>query len=69
MVCDCKRVLGFAFGLIVVMVSSDFKEDFEKFDGKKNFTIWQQRVKDLLVQQRIYKVLIRKRSERISAKD
>ena len=39
-----------------VMASSRFKIDLEKFDGKENFIPWQQRIKDLLVQQRIYKV-------------
>ena len=51
------------------MASSGFKVDFEEFDGKENFTLWQQRVNDLLVQQRIYKVLIRERLKRISAED
>ena len=46
-----------------------FKIDFEKFNGKENFTLWQQRIKNLLVQQRIYKILVRKRSKRISAED
>ena len=51
------------------MASSSFKIDFEKYDGKKNFTLWQQRVKDLLVQQRIYKVLVRGRLKKISKED
>ena len=51
------------------MASSNLKVDFEKFDGKGNFTLWWQRVKDLLVQQRIYKVLVRERLEKISIED
>ena len=51
------------------MASSSFKIDFEKYDGKKNFTLWQQRVKDLLVQQRIYKVLGKGRPKKISEED
>ena len=51
------------------MASSNLKVDFEKYDGKKNFTLWQQRVKDLLVQQRIYKILVRERLEKISFED
>ena len=62
-------MLGFACGLIMVMASSRFKVEFEKFDGKDNFTLWQQRIKNLLVQQRIYKVLVRERLDRISAED
>ena len=52
-----------------VMESSGFKVNFKKFDGKKNFTLWQQRVKNLLVQQRIYKVLTKERPEKISVED
>ena len=51
------------------MGSSGFKVDFEKFNGKKNFTLWQQRVKNLLVQQRIYKILTKERMKKISAED
>ena len=35
--------------VIVAMASSGFKIDFKKFDSKKNFTLWQQQIKDLLV--------------------
>ena len=48
------------------MVSSTLKTDFEKFDEKRNFILWQQRMKDLLVQNIIYKVLIRDRPEKIT---
>ena len=34
--------------MIVVMASSRFKVDFEKFDGKGNFILWQQMVKDFI---------------------
>ena len=51
------------------MTSSGFKVDFEKYNGKGNFTLWQQRVKDLLIQQKIYKVLIREKLKRIDAED
>ena len=52
-----------------VMGSSGFKVNFEKFDGKGNIILWQQRVKDLLVQQRICKVLTKERPKKISAED
>ena len=51
------------------MASSSLKTDFGKFDGKKNFTFWQQWMKDLLVQNRIYKILIRDGPKKISVKD
>ena len=51
------------------MESSSVKADFEKFNGKENFSLWQQRMNDLLVQNRIYKILIWKRLEKISVKD
>ena len=35
--------------LKVEMASSNFMTEFEKFDGKKNFILWQQQVKNLLV--------------------
>ena len=59
----------FVFGDLVVMASSSIKTDFEKFDGKGNFSLWQQRMKYLLVQNKIYKVLVRERSEKISVED
>ena len=43
--------------------------DFEKFDGKDNFSLWKQRMKDLLVQNRIYKVLTRERLKKISIEE
>ena len=55
--------------IICGTASSSFKINFKKYDGKENFTLWQQRVKDLLVQQRIYKVLVKGRPKKISEED
>ena len=52
-----------------MIASSNIKADFGKFDGKRNFSLWQQKMKDLLVQNRIYKVLVRKRLKKISVED
>ena len=51
------------------MASSTIKADFGKFDGKGNFSLWQQRMKDLLVQNRIYKVLVREKPEKMCPED
>ena len=51
------------------MTSSTIKTDFEKFNGKGKFTLWQQRMKDLLVQNRIYKILTRERSKKNSIEE
>ena len=51
------------------MASSTIKADFGKFDSKGNFSLWQQRMKDLLVQNRIYKVLVREKPEKMSPED
>ena len=53
----------------VDMASSSIKADFGKFDGKGNFTLWQQRIKDLLIQNRIYKVLVREKPEKVSLEE
>ena len=39
---------------------SSTKFDIVKFDGSKNFGLWQRRVKDLLVQQSMMKALYEK---------
>ena len=39
------------------------KFDLVPFDGKTNFTIWQRTVKDVLVQQGLYKALLDKKLE------
>ena len=31
-------------------MSTSMKVDFEKFDGKENFSMWKVRMKDLLIQ-------------------
>jgi hypothetical protein len=36
------------------------KFEIEKFNGKNNFSIWQRRMKDLLIQQGTHKVLLGK---------
>ena len=43
---------------------SSTKFDIVKFDGSKNFGLWQRRVKDLLVQQGMVKALYRKTTRR-----
>ena len=43
-------------------MSSGMKIDFEKFDRKKNFSIWRTRVEDLLVQQEL-DLALKKKSE------
>jgi hypothetical protein len=40
------------------MASAKF--EVEKFNGKNNFSLWQRRMKDLLIQQRVYKALLGK---------
>ena len=37
--------------------SSTIKFEIEKFNGKRNFDLWQKRVKALLVQQGLHKTL------------
>lgn len=34
------------------------KYEVEKFHGKNNFSLWQRRMKDLLIQQGVYKALL-----------
>ena len=67
--CGIAEGLGLVVCLKGEMASNNFKVEFKKFDGKKNFTLWQQQVKDLLVQQWIYIVLVRERSKKIHAED
>jgi hypothetical protein len=40
------------------MVSTKF--EVEKFNGKNNFSLWQRRIKDLLIQQGVHKALLGK---------
>ena len=51
------------------MASSTIKTNFGKFDGKDNFSLWQQRMKDPLVQNIIYKILTREKSKKISTEE
>lgn len=48
-----KEKSALSFGEFVIvsfeMVFSSFKANCDKFDGKKNFIFWKQRIKDLLV--------------------
>ena len=37
--------------------SSTIKFEIEKFNGKENFSLWQKKVKALLVQQGLHKIL------------
>ena len=46
-------------------MSSGLKIDFEKFDGKKNFSMWRIRIEDLLVQQEL-DLTLEKKSERMT---
>ncbi|KAL4621167.1 hypothetical protein ACB092_06G208900 [Castanea dentata] len=39
---------------------SSIKYDVEKFCGKRNFSLWQRRMKDLLIQQGVHKALLGK---------
>ena len=48
---------------------SSTKFDIVKFDGSKNFGLWQRRVKDLLVQQGMVKALYRKQPEGMNDMD
>ena len=34
---------------LVLTISSELKVEFEKFDGKKSFSMWKVRIEDLLV--------------------
>ena len=45
----CFNFLVFVFGDLIVISSSSIKVNFGKFDGKGNFSLWQQRMKNLLV--------------------
>ena len=42
---------------------SSTKYDIEKFCGKGNFSLWQRRMKDLLIQQGLAQVLKEKRGK------
>jgi hypothetical protein len=43
---------------MINMVST--KYEVEKFNGKNNFSLWQRGMKDLLIQQEVYKALFGK---------
>ena len=45
------------------------KFEVELFDGKNNFNLWQSTVKDILVQQRLFKAFSSKKPESTSADD
>ena len=49
------------------MTSTEF--DLVPFDGKTNFSIWQSTVKDMLVQQGLYKALLEKKPEDMKYND
>ena len=51
------------------MAMSGAKFEVMKFDGTGNFGLWQTRVKDLLVQQGILKVLRPKKPDTVEAVD
>ena len=36
------------------------KFEVEKYNGKNNFSLWQRRMKDLLIQERVHKALLGK---------
>ncbi|ESQ46359.1 hypothetical protein EUTSA_v10000715mg [Eutrema salsugineum] len=48
---------------------SSLKFDVPRFDEKGNFGLWQSRVKDLLTQQGMKKVLLEKKPDKIEKKD
>ena len=48
---------------------SSTKYDVEKFCGKGNFSLWQRRMKDLLIQQGVYKALLGKEKKLETMKD
>jgi hypothetical protein len=39
---------------------ASIKFEVEKFNGKNNFSLWQRRMKDLLIQQGVHKALLGK---------
>jgi hypothetical protein len=39
---------------------ASIKFEAKKFNGKNNFSLWQRRIKDLLIQQRAHKALLGK---------
>ena len=45
------------------------KYDVEKFYGKGNFSLWQRRMKDLLIQQGVHKALLGKEKKLETMKD
>ena len=51
-----KFMLGFNHLNTVKMLST--KYDLEKFCGKGKFSLWQRRMKDLLIQQGVHKALL-----------
>ena len=38
--------------------TSTIKMEINKFDGKNNFSLWQSKVKDVLIQQRLIDILL-----------
>ena len=48
---------------------SSAKYDVEKFCGKGNFSLWQRRMKDLLIQQGVHKALLGKEKKPKTMKD
>jgi len=46
--------------MAIVVNMTSTKYEVEKFNGKNNFFLWQRRMKDLLIQQGVYKALLRK---------
>ena len=49
--------------------SSTTKFEVEKFNGKGNFSLWQKKVKALLVQQSLHKTLQGKSSKLVGTSD
>ena len=48
---------------------SSIEYDVEKFCGKGNFSLWQRRMKDLLIQQGVHKALLGKEKKSEIMKD
>lgn len=46
--------------------STSIRSDFSKFDERENFNVWQLRVRDVLTQQRLIKIVLKYTLEEIS---